>query len=71
MWLGPSVAVAVVQAGGYRSDLTSSLGTSIYHGCSPKKKNSKILAHPHCHVLRVFIYLFIYLVKPGDKNIDM
>ena len=35
--LGSHVAVAVVQAGGYSSDWTLSLGTSTCHVCSPKK----------------------------------
>ena len=39
------MAVAVAQANVYSSSSTSSLGTSIYHGCSPKKgkkiKNKK------------------------------
>ena len=39
MQLGSSVAVAMVQAGSYRSDLTPNLGTSICRGCTPKKKN--------------------------------
>ena len=35
--------MAVVQASGYSSDSTPSLGTSICHGCSPRKdKNKKI-----------------------------
>ena len=37
MWLRSHVAVAVVKASGYSSDLTPSLGTSIYHGYGPKK----------------------------------
>ena len=37
MWLGTGVDVAVVQANGYGSDSTPSLGTSICHGCIPKK----------------------------------
>ena len=35
MQLGSHIAVAVVQAGSYRSDLTPSLGTSICFGCGP------------------------------------
>ena len=31
------VAVALAQTGGYSSDLTPSLGTSICHGCGPRK----------------------------------
>ena len=38
MWLGSGVAVAVVLASGYSSDYTPSLGTSICHKHSPKKK---------------------------------
>ena len=39
MWLGSHVAVAVAMAiaGGYSSNLTLSLGTSICCGCGPKK----------------------------------
>ena len=33
-----AVAVAAAVAGGYSSNLTPSLGTSICNGCSPKKK---------------------------------
>ena len=36
-WLISCVSVGVVWAGGYSSDSTPSLGTSIYHGCGPKK----------------------------------
>ena len=39
--LGPHAAVAVAQAGSYSSDLTLSLGTSICHRRSPKKKKKK------------------------------
>ena len=42
MQLGSCVAVAVVQASSYSSDLTPSLGTSICHGCGPKKTRKKI-----------------------------
>ena len=37
MWLGSCIAVAVVYAGSYSSDLTSSLGASICHRYGPKK----------------------------------
>ena len=45
MWLGSRVAVAVVQAGGYSSDLTPSLGISICRGSGPRngKKKDKII----------------------------
>ena len=41
MQLGSHIAVAVVQAGGYSSDWTPSLGTSTSHGCGPKKERQK------------------------------
>ena len=41
--LGSLIAVAVVWAGSYSSDLTPSLGTSICHRCSPKKTKDKII----------------------------
>ena len=37
MQLRSCIAEAVVKAGGCSSDLTPSLGTSVYHGCSPEK----------------------------------
>ena len=40
MWLGSSTAVAVAWAGSGGSNLTPRLGTSICHGCSPKKNNN-------------------------------
>ena len=36
-----TVAVAVVQAGGYSSNWTPSLGTSICCGCDPKKESER------------------------------
>ena len=41
MWLRSGIAVAVVQASSCSSDLTPSLGTSLYCRCSPKKKKEK------------------------------
>ena len=41
MRLGSDVAVAVVQASSCGSDLTPSLGISICHTCSPKKKKKR------------------------------
>ena len=38
MWLRSGVAVAVAEASGCSSDSTPGLGTSICHGCGPKKK---------------------------------
>ena len=40
-WLGSCTAVAEVQACDYSYNLTPSLGTSIGHGCIPKKKKKK------------------------------
>ena len=45
MWLGSGVAVAMVWAGSCSSDSTPSLGTSICHWCSPKKKGKKKKIH--------------------------
>ena len=51
---GSGVAVAVAQAGGYSSDETPSLGTSICRGSSPrkgkktKKKKKKIFSWNSC-----------------------
>ena len=39
-WLRSRIAVAVVQAGGYNSDSTPTLGTSICCGCGPKKTHT-------------------------------
>ena len=41
MWLGPRVAVALASAGGYSSDKTPSLGTSICRGPRKDKKKTK------------------------------
>ena len=40
-WLGSHVAVVVALACSYRSNSTSSLGTSICHRCGPKKSKKK------------------------------
>ena len=40
-WLGSAVAMVVAKAGSYSSNLTPSLGISICHRWSPKKKNKK------------------------------
>ena len=41
MQLGSRVAVAVVWANGYSSDLTPRLGISIWHRCGPKKQTKQ------------------------------
>ena len=43
--LGSDVAVAVVKASSYSSDLTPTLGTSICRGCGPEKKKRKEKIH--------------------------
>ena len=40
-WLRSVIAVAVAVAGSCSSYLTPSLGTSICHGCNPKKKKKE------------------------------
>ena len=42
MRLGSHVAVPVVLAGSCSSNLTPSLGTSMCHGCGPKKEKKKV-----------------------------
>ena len=39
--LGSGVSVAVVSAGGYSSNSSSTFGISICHRCGPKKKKKK------------------------------
>ena len=51
MQLRSRVAVAVAVAGSYSSDSTPSLGTSICHGCSPKKQTNKPKTHVPPRVL--------------------
>ena len=46
MQFGSHVAVVVVQAGSYSSDSTPGLGTSICHGCGPKKTKKKKIMVP-------------------------
>ena len=41
MWLGSGIPLAVALAGGYSSDSTPSLGTSIYHRYGSKKTKKK------------------------------
>ena len=51
MWLRSCVAMAVVQAGSWSSDLTPRLGTSICGGCGPKKDQNLI----HFVILILFV----------------
>ena len=46
--LRSDIAVALVYAGGYSSDLTPSLGTSICHLCGPKRPKKK-KKNPYVH----------------------
>ena len=41
MWFRSRVAGAVAQAGSCRSNWTPGLGTSVCHGCGPKKTKKK------------------------------
>ena len=41
MWLGPGIAVAVVQASNCSFNSTPGLETSIWHKCGPKKRGKK------------------------------
>ena len=41
MWLRLGVAVVLAEAGSCSSDLTPSLGTSIRHGCGPKRTKDR------------------------------
>ena len=41
MQLRSGITVAVAYAGSYSSDLTPNLGTSVFHGCGPKKDKTK------------------------------
>jgi len=50
MRLRSDVAVAAVQAGGYNSDSTPSLGTSICRRCGPKKTKTTTKNHCGCEI---------------------
>ncbi len=58
-WLGSRVAVALVQAGGYSSDLTLSRGTSICHGSGPRKgkKTTKQNIQPSSKTNAPYVHL--------------
>ena len=75
MQLGSGVAVAMVWASGYSSGSTPSLGTSICHGRSPKKKNQNktvYVADNHCYDTRKYaVYTNMYteyLLKEKQKT---
>ena len=55
--LGSCIAVAVVYAGSYSSDSTPTLGTSICHGCDPKKQKKNFFfrcSHLTC-LLQIYL----------------
>ena len=53
MRLGCCIAVAMAQAGGYNSDWTPSLGTSMCCRCSPKKQKRKRKITLYKHSVRI------------------
>ena len=67
-------AVAVIQAGSYSSDLTPSLGTSIFCGCGPKKQKKKKqkntdLRKDYYYYFRLLLLLLTVLVAgPGVEH---
>ena len=56
--LGSGVAVAVVQASGYSSDWTPSLGTSMCHKCSPRKDKKTKKERFTCSLFSIAALLF-------------
>ena len=58
--LGSGIAVAVILAGSYSSDWTSSLGTSILCGCGPKK-DKKI--YIYCQGSYLYLIIFSFNVQ--------
>ena len=66
MQLGSHVAVALAEAGGYSSDLTPSLGTSICCRCGPRKgkktnKQTKKTFLSFFLSLSLFFFFFFFL----------
>ena len=71
MWLGSRVAVVLVEAGSCSSDLTLSLGTSIYLGSGPRKgkKTKKKKEKKETRIQAPVFSLDIYCAKmPGDEQ---
>ena len=61
--LDPPFALAVVQAGSCRSDLTPSLGTSLCCGRSPKKKEwESVYITKTIKSLRYYLEFFVSLI---------
>ena len=61
MWLGSWVAMAVVQASSYSSNLTPSLGTSICRRCGPKKEKKNVFLLGSLLFTYPFFFFFLFL----------
>ena len=61
-WLGSRVAVALPQTGGYSSDSTPSLGTSICHGSSPRKGKKRKKKERERISISFFLFVILYYV---------
>ena len=61
------VSVAVVQAGSCSSDSIPSLGTSICHGCSPKKTKKKIKKNKTSKY-KNSVFLFFFFFAAGERQ---
>ena len=68
-WLGSGITMAVVQASGYSSDSTPSLGTSVCYRCSPNPPTPKSYHNYFITVLSFIIY-FLCLYYDNLKNIE-
>ena len=63
--LESDVAVTVVEALGYSSDLTPSLGTSICRGFGPRKRKEKQIKMQKSFVLSFFFFFFFFFFSLG------
>ena len=63
--LGSRLAVAVAQAGGYSSDLTPSLGTSMCLGVALKSKKVKV-KKPNTLTTKPLDFNRAWAVRPGE-----
>ena len=65
------VAVAVVWAGNYSSDLTPSLGTSICSGYSPENTKKKKIYYKVLPYIYIYIYIYdVYIQYPIIKLVE-
>ena len=72
-WLRPGVAVAEVQAGSGSSDVPPGLGTSMCHGCGPKKKKERERREVEKHTpksIRTCIGPLVARIILKEKNKD-